>query len=268
MAPLQVPARVVGLVPAAGRARRLPGLPLSKELFPLGFVPGEDGVPRPRPAILHLLEAYRDAGVTSALVVIRAGKWDIPEYLRDGNELGVATSFLVVPPTPSVPHTLDRAHAFVADRVVALGFPDILFEPQDAYGALLARLAETDADLVLGLFPIESPAVAEKTDMVALDAQGRPLDVLIKQRYSGHRYTWSTAVWRPTFTERLRRAVREHDDSGAIDELQVGDVVRLAIREGMSVEAVTFESGRYLDIGTPEDLVRAVERGWRGGGSR
>lgn len=260
MSSSEIVARVVGLIPAAGRARRLPGLPLSKELYPIGFVEGPDGVPRPRPAIAHVLGAFRDAGIGSVYTVIRAGKWDIPEYLRDGEDAELNVSYIVTPPTPSVAHSLVRAVPFIVDRIVALGFPDILFEPRDAYGVLLARLAETDADCVLGLFPADDP---EKTDMVELDAAGRPSDIVIKQPDRGLRYTWSVAVWRPTFSELLRRAVRRFDGDGRAEELQLGEVLLSAMQEGRMIEAVTFEEGKYLDIGTPEDLMRAVEHGIR-----
>jgi glucose-1-phosphate thymidylyltransferase len=36
-------------------------------------------------------------------------------------------------------------------------------------------------------------------------------------------------------------------------------VIQAAIDHGLVVEAESFDDGRYLDIGTPEDLVRAVQ---------
>jgi glucose-1-phosphate thymidylyltransferase len=41
-------------------------------------------------------------------------------------------------------------------------------------------------------------------------------------------------------------------------ELFVGDVIQAAIHDGLRVEAVLFPNGTYLDVGTPDDLVRAV----------
>jgi len=43
-------------------------------------------------------------------------------------------------------------------------------------------------------------------------------------------------------------------------ELFVGDVVQAAIDHGMRVEAVQVSDEPFLDIGTGEDLVRAVRR--------
>ena len=49
-----------------------------------------------------------------------------------------------------VPYTLDQAYSFVQDALVAIGFPDIIFQPDDAFVRLLARQAATNADVVLG----------------------------------------------------------------------------------------------------------------------
>ena len=43
-------------------------------------------------------------------------------------------------------------------------------------------------------------------------------------------------------------------------ELYPGDLLQVAVDEGLRVEAVHFPAGRHLDIGTPEDLERA--RSW------
>jgi glucose-1-phosphate thymidylyltransferase len=38
----------------------------------------------------------------------------------------------------------------------------------------------------------------------------------------------------------------------------MGDVVQAALEQGMSVDAVRFDEGTYLDIGTPDDLHEAL----------
>jgi len=41
-------------------------------------------------------------------------------------------------------------------------------------------------------------------------------------------------------------------------ELYIGDVIQAAIHNGLRVETVLFPEGIYIDIGTPEDLAKAV----------
>jgi glucose-1-phosphate thymidylyltransferase len=43
-------------------------------------------------------------------------------------------------------------------------------------------------------------------------------------------------------------------------ELPIGDVIQAAIAAGLPVEAEVFPEGSYLDVGTPDDLKRAVQR--------
>lgn len=245
---------VYGLIPAAGKAERLGSLPCSKEIFPLGFHATPNG-PRPRPVCGYLLESFCRAGVGRALILLRQGKWDIPALLGRGTDHGLDLAYLVLDTTTSVPETLDSAYPFVAEARVALGFPDILFEPSDAYVHLLGHQDATGSEIVLGLFPTDQCA---KTDMVELDRTGRVRRLVIKQPDAGLTYTWSIAVWGPEFSQYLHDFVRSRAPEPAGHEHYVGNVIQAAIDDGMKVAAVPFPQGSYLDVGTPEELKRAV----------
>lgn len=253
---------VVGLMPAAGRADRLGALPCSKEIFPVGFR-SVDGVRRPRPACHCLLEAFRMGGIDQAWVLLRKGKWDIPTLLGSGQtDGGPNLAYLALDATASVPETLDAAYPFVAECRVALGFPDILFEPEDAYAHLIELHDEGQADVVLGLFPTDR---CEKTDMVELEADGKRVRrLVIKKPDRGLRFTWSIAVWGPRFTHYLHEQVQYQNANqrqGNTKELYVGDVIQSAIDDGLVASSVAFPGGSYLDIGTPEDLENALRQG-------
>lgn len=239
-------------MPAAGRALRLGtdrvGRAVgSKEVLPVG----RDG----RPAAAVLLEGFRRAGVARAYVVLRAGKWDVAEALGDGGAFGVPLAHLVVGETGSVAETLDRAHPFVRGRRVALGFPDILFEPPEAFARVAEHQLRSGADAVLGLVPTDRP---EKADLVDADASGRVRQLLIKPRRSTLASTWIAAVWSPAMVELVHREVAAGRRGPGGRELYPGDLLQTAIEEGLRVEAVRFPEGRHLDIGTPEDLERAA----------
>ena len=88
---------VVGLVPAAGTAQRLQPFPCSKEMFPIGFaVERTTGKPRPKVAAQYLLEKFSAAGIRHAYVVIREGKWDIPNFFRDGHSVDLSIAYIVI----------------------------------------------------------------------------------------------------------------------------------------------------------------------------
>ena len=248
---------VIGLIPAAGRAARLGRLPCSKEVLPVGFRETPAG---PAPVVLchHLLDRFRAAGVGRAFIVIRDEKLDVPRFLGAGDAAGVPLAYVVIPESGSVPETLDRAFPFVGDALVALGFPDVVFRPEDAYARLLARQAATGADVVLGLFPADQPW---RTDMVDLAPDGRVRRIEVRPAASELAFNWLVAVWGPVFGRFLHdflheavAAERTGRTEGTGEELQIGAVLGAAVAAGLRVEGVPFPEGAYRDVGTPADL--------------
>ena len=125
---------VIGLVPAAGRATRIAPLPCSKELYPIGFRPVDGGRSvRAKAACHHLLEKMRFAGIAKAYIVLGKNKWDIPNYFGNGLMLDMNLAYLTLSASSGAPYTLDEAYPFVRHSVIAFGFPDIVFEPDDAF---------------------------------------------------------------------------------------------------------------------------------------
>jgi glucose-1-phosphate thymidylyltransferase len=256
----------IGLIPAAGTADRIAPLPCSKELYPIGFHPiGAGRSPRPKVVSQYLLEKMRIANTAEVYMVLRKGKWDIPEYFGDGKALSMRLAYLIMDLPFGVPYTLDQAYPFVRDSMVVFGFPDIIFQPDNAFVQLLTRQAATKADIVLGIFTAHQP---RKMDMVDMDANGRIREIQIKPDRTDLKFTWIFAVWTPVFTDfmheyiltcsrqnyKIRATLKAEDQK----EMFIGDVVQAAIDNGLLVENVIFFDGDYLDIGTPADLVKAV----------
>jgi glucose-1-phosphate thymidylyltransferase len=249
--------QVIGIIPAGGQGMRLNPLPCSKELYPVGFQRMENGSLRPKPVCIYLLEKMRLAGISKVYIILRSGKWDIPAYLGNGTDLNIHLAYLIMGLPFGVPYTLDQAFPFIQDRIIAFGFPDIIFQPEDAFRRLLTKQAETDADIVLALFPVDQP---EKWDMVKLDGNGRIRRILIKPMRTKLRYTWIISVWTPVFSNFMHQYLIELQETGGPmrQELFMSDVVQQAIKNGLKVEGVLLSDGSCLDIGTPEDLVKAV----------
>jgi glucose-1-phosphate thymidylyltransferase len=252
---------LIGLIPAAGTADRISPLPCSKEIFPIGYqtIPGLES-PRPKVAAQYMLEKMNSAGAHKVFIILRKGKWDIPEYFGCGNYIGMNIAYLMMDRPYGPPYTLDQSFPFISKDTVLFGFPDILFDPHDAYSTLLKRLTESGADIVLGLFPAHNPS---KMDMVELDDSGNICGLDIKPAKTRLIYTWIIAVWSPVFSCYMHRYVKGHRQKDNVDvkalrtEVYVGDVIQAALDEGIKVERVFFDDGDYLDIGTPEDLAKA-----------
>jgi glucose-1-phosphate thymidylyltransferase len=254
-----IAAEAIGLIPAAGYSRRISPIPCSKEIYPVGFSRNSSGDDRPKAVCLYLIESMKRAGVTKIILVIRKGKLDIPVYLGDGRRFGVELAYRVMDDSPSPSHALDHAYPFVKDRVVASGFPDIMFQPDDAFGRLMACLQRTQADVVFGVYPIKKSV---KDDRVVLSGTGRVRNFAVSTSGAKDPHTWLMAVWGPVFTEFLHQFLQKQGStsSTATAELTVGHALEPAFRAGLHMQGVLFERGRFLDIGVSHNLRKAVQQ--------
>lgn len=260
---------VIGIIPAAGHARRLGHLPCSKEIFPIGFQhDARSGQSRPKAVTHYLLEHFRDAGICEAIIIVRPDKNDIPRLLGDGHAFGVNLRYRTIIASPCSPISVDAAFEYVWGRTVALGFPDILFNSRGIYEPALSRLQTTGADIVLGLFPAQYPAMV---DMVEMNPDGEMIRIQIKPSKTSLVYQWAIAVWNPRFSafmhefldeglltpqrysELLNRAQRQ-------TELHMSDVVIAAQQHGLKVQTEVVSDLPCLDIGTPQTLSEAIRQ--------
>lgn len=252
---------LIGVIPAAGEARRLGLMPCSKEVLPLrvrkqegmesGFEVMADG----------LLDCYRKAGIRKVFFVLRKGKWDIPSFFGNGASRDMNFAYLLMQYPFGVPFSLREAMPFVEDHYVALGFPDILIRPADCFAWLHDKIRQDGLDVVLGLFRVSH---AEKWDMVELDESGNLRDIRIKDKNSPLNYAWATAVWGPGFSrylmEQTSGIIRDGGkgivelENGSARELYPGDLFLRGMTDGLKIGCLAFDDGHCIDLGTPEDL--------------
>lgn len=247
-----------GLVPAAGKATRLDRRRgPSKEILPLPAAPGAPPDAPARPACQDLLDNFRLAGVTRALVLLRQGKWDVARRLGVGEEFGVELAYRILPETRGVPFTLAYAAPFLGDRLAALGFPDLLVQPRDLLARLVQHREQTQADVALALVPCDHPT---GSDLVDVTARGKVRRFEIKPAATTLKWTWAFALWTPHFTKFLLKWTASFNARSARlgREPHVADVFQAAIAGGFEIETLAVPAGRVLDIGTPENLARAL----------
>ncbi len=247
---------IVGLVPAAGIASRLGKLPYSKEIMPLPGMKNSASV-----LSENLVRYFRLAGIHDLYFIIRKGKWDIPDYYGDGSSYGVNIGYLMMNLPFGTPFTISQAFPFVQDKIVALGFPDIILEPEDAFEKLKRRFLETNAAIILGIVPSEHYL---RSDMIEFDTLGRIKDIVIKQNRPDLKHSWCIALWRPEFSffmqDQLNQVLSRSKEGkiampdGTSRELYVGDIIREAVLSGMQTDYLLFEKGYYRDMGTWEEL--------------
>lgn len=248
---------IIGIIPAGGKASRLKKLPCSKEILPLR-VNNENKV---EVSSSFLIRYYQIAGIKRVYFILREGKWDIPAYFRDGSEFHINIGYLIMGRPYGVPFTIDQAYPFIKNKRVALGFPDILLEPTNAFARLKEKMEGKLADVVLGLFPVDNH---KKWDLIEFDKQEKIKSIQIKKDRPDLKYAWAIAVWSPEFTEFLHVQCEKYDNEFENNiernELYIGNIIQDAMEHGMNVDYVIFDDGKAIDTGTPEDLKKYLQR--------
>jgi glucose-1-phosphate thymidylyltransferase len=250
----------IGVIPAAGRANRLGQMPFSKELFPIGTEP-INKTPYPKVALSYLLDYMTLAGITDFHLIINKDKWDIPSYFRGGRYPNTNICYHIVDNQYGVPFTINQAFPFIKNRFVALGFPDILFRPENAYSIIINELLKQgEINIILGLFPTNRP---DKCDMVVFDNDLNITNIIIKPTgKTTMKYSWLVAAWKPDFSAFLHDFVTH--ELAALDEnnlnrleYHMGHVFISAIKKGIKIKGILYDKGAFIDIGTPGDLIKA-----------
>jgi glucose-1-phosphate thymidylyltransferase len=259
---------IVGLIPAAGLARRISPLPCSKEILPVGLQ-GADNTNHSGPKVVshYLLEEMCMANTSTVFIILRKGKWDIPAYFGDGKLLGISVAYLIMDLPFGVPYTINQAFPFIKDSMVIFGFPDIIFQPQNAFVQLLQKQKESKSDIVLGLF---STHPSHTGDMVTLGQDGKLGSIQTNPESIDQGLTWIIAAWTPHFSYFLNEHITSRQGSGHenktdashSNELLMGDVFQAALENGLSTEVVHFPEGSFLDIGSPANLAK-IMRNWK-----
>ncbi len=237
-------ADVVGLVPAAGKGERL-GLPFPKELWPL--IGKEEFYPVAR----RTVENLTTAGVRHIVVVTNANKPSVMQYLGNGSRFGAHIAYVCQEQfqnrgmSPGLSDALDCGYHLIRDKIVAFGMPDTIVEPVECFQPLLQAVRE-GADLALGLFPTAKP---HKFGMVQCDERGAIERVVDKPAQTDLRLMWGVMAWSPRFTEHLHHVM-------TTEPTDFAGVMNGALRQGLRGTGIEIRDGRYLDLGTYDDLVR------------
>jgi glucose-1-phosphate thymidylyltransferase len=252
---------IVGLIPAGGQATRLSPLPCSKELFPLGWQQDQMGEKKSKVVSHFLLDKYKAAGIRKTYIILRKGKWDIPQYYGDGAMVGMDLAYLIMNLPHGHPFTLDQAFPFTKNNLVAFGYPDVLMGPEDAFCHLIRKQGESKTSVVLGIFPIHAE---QRWKDILVFGEGRKVKTIaLKDRTSANQlWGWAIALWTSEFSlfmhEFLLEKVKQNkfvDPDGK--EYTMNHVLQAALDSGVSMDHVVFDSGFVKDIGTPDDLLAA-----------
>lgn len=250
--------KIVGVVPAAGKGTRLYPFPCPKELFPIGYQNIlVENVLQKRPKVIsqYLIENIINAGAKRILFILGEDKQDIMKYYNDGSRFGVDVAYLYQEKLFGMPFALNQAKNWIDDNLVLFGMPDTIIEPKNSFCKLLENHQFYSADLTLGLFPTNNPS---KFGMVDFDNDNNIKLIIDKPKESKLKYMWGCACWSSSFSKFLDQYLEKNQYDGT--EIVLGDVFQNAITEKLNVKAVKFDDGKYIDIGTVNELDAALKK--------
>lgn len=252
---------LIGLIPAAGKGTRLHPLPFSKELYPIGYhevvVDGEKKL-RPKVVSQYLVNHMTRMGVEKIIITLGPGKSDIMDYYGSGRTTGVPIVYNFQSVARGMPYALDLSFPWLkADDVVVFGMSDTIIEPENSFVDLKIGFEQKKPDLLLGLFPTNNP---KKFGMVDFDPKTSVVKTTIdKPQNSKLTHMWGCCLWNYRFAEFMHEYLQSYLPKEG-KEVVFGDVINLAIEKKLNVYAQTVNEGRYIDIGTIEDLDQALKQ--------
>lgn len=252
---------IIGLIPAAGKGSRLSPLPFSKELFPIGYQDIEiDHSIKKRPKVVsqYLVNHMVDAGADKIFITLGPHKSDIMEYFGSGERHHVNIAYNFQDEPKGMPFALDLSFNFLKeDDIILFGMSDTIIEPELSLKNLLNTHHEKGADLTLGLFRTQNPS---KFGMVELAKNTHKVITTIdKPEETDLAYMWGCCIWNYNFAKYMHDFCQKIDKSKQRSEIVFGDIINSAIRDGLSVYGDPIKDGRYIDIGTIEDLDTALK---------
>ncbi len=249
---------IIGIIPAAGKGSRLAPFPCPKELFPVGYQDFEvDGSIQRRPKVIsqYLVENILKAGVQKFLFIVSESKGDVMKYYGDGSRFNTSISYLFQENAAGMPSAINLAKDWAGDATILLGMPDTIIEPQDVFKHLLQRHNEKANEVTLGLFPTN---LSSKFGMVEIDKEGNVTNTIDKPAETSLKYMWGCACWEPSFTGLINSFLKKNNNSKK--EIVLGDIFNEAISKKLKIGSVAFDDGKYIDIGTSEELDLALKK--------
>ena len=219
----------VGIIPAAGKATRLHGLP--KYLLP---VPGG-----------YLLQQMADRMGVQCFIGANADNYDlIDAYKRPGD-----VAYLVA--SRSMPETILAVEKYTGTDNVLVGMPDTYWSDRSVYGAMARRLDE-GAVCTVAMFAVSAEQAArlgmcEVNYWCCLPGDwSQVMRIDDKNPASKLKFAWGALGWQPEFWQYIKP-----------EDAHMGIALQRAIDDGVEVQGY-LARGQYYDCGIPEDYFRRI----------
>lgn len=223
---------MIGILPAAGHATRMMGLP--KMLLPIP----------PNDTLIDRMRRQMERTIPRRIVI---GSNGVTRALLESLEQHpVTTVYNAYTATMSETVLLAQRFAEAQERVL-FGMPDTYIEDAGVWDKLNAALND-GADVAVGLFQT-TPEMRHKRGMCRVDENAAVVEVVDKPHEADLFWAWGALAWKPVFW-------------GCINPMHphVGYAVQRAIDERLDVRGVPicYTARGFWDAGTPDEYFEMI----------
>lgn len=223
---------MIGIIPAAGKATRMGGIP--KFLLPA-------------PGCISLLDRLRllmlatNSPTRAVDRVIVLGNPQNIEIIEQNVSSDVRLATVM---TRTMSQTVIAAHhIYEVDPIILFGMPDAYIADDYAFIKLCDTLGQ-GADVAVGVFQTR-PEQRSKLGMCRVEGF-KVTEVIDKPAETDLIWAWGVLAWKPVFWQHIHA-----------DEPHIGYALPRAIAAGLDVRAVTMDGG-YWDAGTPSEYFALI----------